>query len=166
MLPAIAACEGCAATPEAAAKAAMGASMVASPSGVGFRVEDIEVDPVLRRAWVRVRRCDAPERPAVLVPIYAPMRNPESTVRAATPGVLKPNVVEARQPLVHAGDRVRAVFVSRTTHMELQVQALQSGSEGQTILLLVKRPAGTVADEPERRIHGKVRADGIVEVVP
>jgi hypothetical protein len=167
MLPAVAACEGCAATPEAAAKAAMGASMVASPSGVGFWVEDIEVDPVLRRAWVRVRRCDAPERPAVLVPMSALVKSSESIIKAPMmPIVLKPQVADVGQPLIHAGDHVRAVFVSATTHMELQTQALQSGSEGQIIALLVKRPAGTVADEPEQRIHGTVRAVGVVEVIP
>lgn len=167
MMPAVADCEGCAATPEAAAKAAMGVSISALPSGIGFRVEDVEVDPVLRRAWVRVRRCDAPEQPAVLVPMYAPVKSPGNTVSVPMmPILLKPNIAEARQPLVHAGDRVHAVFVSATTHMELQAQAMQAGSEGQTISLIVKRPAGTIANEPEQRIHGKVRADGMVEVLP
>ena len=161
VLPAVALCEGCAATPEAAAKAALGVSAEKMPSGVGFRAEDVEVDPVLQRAWVRVRRCDALEVPAVLVPLSAPVR---ITTNSAMPLVQVQNPVKS--PSVHAGDSVRAVFISATTHMELQARAMQSGSEGQTISLLVKRLAGTAADEPEQRIHGRVRADGMVEVVP
>jgi len=75
-------------------------------------------------------------------------------------------MLTTQQPVVHAGDPVRAVFVSTTTHMELQARALQSGREGQVIPLIVKRTVNTGADEPEQRIRGTVRADGMVEVIP
>lgn len=162
-MPAMAASEGCAATPEAAAKAALGTASNVQSSGAGFRAEEVQVDPVLRRAWVRVRRCDAPQLPVVLVPFSAPVKGVGAVVSVPSTPAMH---TEVRQSLIRVGDPVRAVFVSASTHMELQAQAMQQGSEGQVISLRVKRPVGVSADEPEQRIHGMVRADGMVEVIP
>lgn len=159
----------CAATPEMAAKAVFGERASSSEGNTGYRLEDVEVDPVLRRAWVRVRRCDMPNAPAVLVLISAPLRMAASVTGMAT----STNVANERpmpaisQPiLVQAGQSVHAFFVSPVMHMEVEAQAMQSGSAGQTIALLLKRNPAAPADEPEHRIRGMVRADGSVEVTP
>lgn len=157
----------CAATPEMAAKTAFSAH-ASGEGNTGYRLEDVEVDPVLRRAWVRVRRCDMPNAPTVLVPISAPLRI-ATTVTAAAPkdvaiGRYAPEV--SHPIVVQAGQPVHAFFISPVMHMEVEAQAMQSGSAGQTISLLLKRSPGVPADEPEHRIRGTVRADGSVEVTP
>ncbi|MEZ2345964.1 hypothetical protein [Terriglobus sp. RCC_193] len=159
----------CAATPEMAAKAALGGHASGSEGNAGYRLEEVEVDPVLRRAWMRVRRCDMPNAPAVLVPISAPVRMAASITPDAQPKDvaierLAPEV--SHQILVQAGQSVHAFFTSPVMHMEVAAQALQPGSAGQTISLLLKRRPGAPADEPEHRIRGMVRADGSVEVTP
>lgn len=167
MMSVVAAGEGCAATPEAAARAVLGTFALASSSQAGFRAEEVEIDPVLQRAWVRVRRCGAPDAPAVLVPFSIPVKPAATTMTSvAVPAVHEQRVAVLQPLLVHTGDRVRAVFTSQAMHMEVEAQAMQSGGEGQTIALMLNRPADATADEPEHRIHGIVRATGMVEVIP
>jgi len=159
----------CAPTPELAARAALGESTNSSAGNAGYRLEDLEVDLVLRRAWVRVRRCDMPNAPAVLVPISVPLRMTNSVVsNSETKSVATDSrMVEAPHPiLIQPGQSVHAVFISSVMHMEVEARAMEAGSAGKTISLVLKRNPGTSADEPEHRIRGTVRADGSVEVTP
>ncbi len=151
--------ERCAATPEAAAKSAIGTRTEESPAGGGYRVDEVQVDTVLHRAWVRVVRCGDSSVPAVLVPISAPMHR-VGLASAAGPALLPPPVV------IHFGDVVRAIYNSASVRMEMDAVAMQQGSVGETIALTLKRRDDKSADEPEQRIHGIVRADKIVEVTP
>lgn len=159
----------CAATPVMAAKTAFGELVSGGSGSTGYRLEDVEVDPVLQRAWVRVRRCEMPNAPAVLVPISAPLRIATSigAISSSKDAAIERRVSEFSRPIViQAGQFVHAFFISPVMHMEVEAQAMQSGSVGQTISLLVKRSPGAPADEPEHRIRGMVRADGFVEVTP
>lgn len=159
----------CAATPVMAAKAAFGEPVSGGEGNTGYRLENVEVDLVLQRVWVRVRRCDMPKAPAVLVPISAPLRIAASVADSASSrdGVSERRVTEVSHPiLIQAGQSVHAFFISSVMHMEVEAQAMQAGSVGQTISLLLERSPGAPADEPEHRIRGMVRADGSVEVTP
>jgi hypothetical protein len=152
-----------------AAKAAFGENANGKAGSEGYRLEDVEVDTVLHRAWIRVRRCDMPNAPTVLVPLFAPLRMAASVATSAPPKDISP---ERRMPevappiLIQAGQAVHAFFASSVMRMEVEAQAMQPGSAGQTISLLLKRRPGAPADEPEHRIRGMVRADGTVEVTP
>ncbi len=169
--------ETCAATPEAAARAALGGSSLAAVSAVGYRVEDVQVDSVLRRVWVRVVHCDDALAPAILIPFVVPLHMvanttdsvvPATTVRLASSSSVMhaaANVIPAAPIVIHFGDAVRAVFASTAVHMELDAVADQQGRVGETIALTVKRSDRSL-DEPEHRIHGIVRADKTVEVTP
>jgi hypothetical protein len=159
----------CVPTPEMAVRIALGEKAISGAGDTGYRAEDVEVDPVLRRAWVRVRRCDMPDAPAVLVPISVPLRMANAVASGSQSAnvAADPRMVEVPQPiLIQPGHSVRAVFISSVMHMEVEARAMQAGSAGQTISLLLKRNPGTSADEPEHRIRGTVRADGSVEVTP
>jgi len=159
----------CAPTPELAARAALGESTNNGVGNAGYRLEDVEVDLVLRRAWVRVRRCGMPNAPAVLVPISVPLRMNSSVVsNSETKSVATDSrMVEAPHAiLIQPGQSVHAVFISSVMRMEVEARAMEAGSAGKTISLLLKRNPGTSADEPEHRIRGTVRADGSVEVTP
>jgi hypothetical protein len=187
--------QGCAATPEAAAQSALGAVRVSSGAGAGFRVQDVQIDPVLHRIWVRVRRCDNASAPAVLVPLQAPVNNPVAapqlvaqqvspvlvaglqtlssapTTLSAMPAVsLTPTatLAPAAPPVmvVHPGDSVHLVFASSAIHMELEATANQQGAVGDTIQVTLKRRPSQAPDEPEHRMRGTVRADHSIEVQP
>lgn len=159
----------CAPTPEMAARAALGENTNSSAGNSGYRLENVEVDTVLRRAWVRVRRCDMPDAPAVLVPISAPLRmaNSVASNSEAKNVATDRRMVDAPHPiLIQPGQSVHAVFISSVMHMEVEAWAMEAGSAGKTISLVLKRNPGTPGDEPEHRIRGTVRADGSVEVTP
>ena len=179
--------QGCAATPEAAAQAALGGVVirVSSSAGAGFHVQDVQVDPVLRRVWVRVRRCDNASAPAVLVPLLAPVNSPMQTValqvaeqvnaagwQALSSAATKSSadtVVPLAAPrimLVHPGDTVRVVLASSAVHMELEATANQQGAIGDTVQVTLKRRTNQPPDEPEHRMLGTVRADKSIEVQP
>ena len=173
--------QACSATPEAAAKSALGGSVAYVAGGAGFRLQDLQLDPVLRRAWARVRRCDDAAAPALLVPVPAPSQQTASmsvaglhlattttlTVVASPPIAL--NTSPPKTPpvmLLHSGDTVRVVFDSSAVHMALEATANQQGGVGDTIQLTLKHRTAQAVDEPEHRIHGIVRADKTVEVQP
>jgi hypothetical protein len=188
--------QGCAATPEAAAQSALGVVRVSSSAGAGFRVQDVQVDPVLHRVWVRVRRCDNASAPAVLVPLQAPVNSPVAAPQLGNAPQASPTLVAGLQTLssapttssaasaissapaatflaaaapvmiVHAGDPVHVVFASSEIHMELEATANQQGAIGDTIQVTLKRRPTQAADEPEHRMRGTVRADHSIEVQP
>lgn len=152
--------QGCAATPEDAARAAIGAA--ASGPASGYRVADVQVDPVMKRVWMRVVRCEDASAPAVLVPVSAPLHGSASPV---LPVVLSAPVA-APPTVIRAGDAVQAILATSALHMTLNATANQAGGVGDVISLTLKRRPGQPADEPDHRIRGTVRADKTVEVQP
>lgn len=178
--------QGCAATPEVAAQSAFREAVpgVSSNTGAGYRVQDVQVDSVLRRAWVRVRRCDDAAAPAILVPLLAPVDGPllmgsslpsapQHLVASLQMSTSAPAVLSARTSavlptvvMVRAGEAVRAVFNSHAIHMDLEATANQAGAEGDTIQLTLKRRTNQTPDGPEQKMRGIVRADKSVEVQP
>ena len=148
----------CAATPEAAARATIGTPAAASTGP--YRVADLQVDPVLKRAWLRIVRCDDATAPAVLVPIAALLHG--NADAPASPA----HIASSTPRIIHAGDAVHAVLVTASLNMTLDATADQPGAVGDVISLTLRRRAGQPADEPEHRIRGTVRADKTVEVQP
>ena len=164
--------QGCAATPEAAAIAIIGAAVAApAAAGSGYRVQDVQTDPTMHRAWVRVSRCGDASAPLILVPLRTNLaggaQSPQLallTVSAASQdiAVSHPATVVASPVAVHAGDAVTAVFVSSNVHMELDATADgQAPIGGPVEITLMRR-----GDEPAHRMHGVLRAPGRVEVQP
>ncbi len=165
--------EGCAPTPEAAARGALGAVYAGGPGEgdrvPGYRVQDVQVDVVMRRVWVRVRRCGRADSPLVMVPLQAPLQT------AALPGTeplsaLAPSAhaiaaaASVRVAAVHAGDTVRVVSVSPAVRMEMEGTVRQQAAIGDTVEVTLKRRSNAALDEPEYRMRGVLRADDTVEV--
>ena len=157
---------GCAATPEAAVHNAVGTGQQAGANtGTGgYRVQDVHVDAVMRRVWVRVARCDDPSQPPVLVPLNiaraqnapVPSLAPQQQATATSTAAPAPMQTVA----IHAGDAVKVVFASATVQMELEGTADTQAALGDMMNVTLKRRG----DEPPHRIHGVLRADHRVEV--
>jgi len=179
----------CAPTPKGAALASLGDSQAASNaqaverSSGGYRALDLYVDPVLRRAWIRVVHCADVAISPILVPIAVPLRsasgavqprgqNAVSSISSTDLSTKPPQDVSLNTPrplsptLVHVGDAVRVVYISALVRMELEAVARQPGRAGDVIDLTLKRKPGEALNEPEHRIHGMVHADGTIEVTP
>jgi hypothetical protein len=148
----------CAPTPEDAALSAL-RSLDASPSvGEGYRMQDIQVDVLTHRLWVRVRRCGNASAPAVLVPMNANL-----DVRWPEP-LPKTDVLNAGQHALslRVGDAVRVILRTDSVRMEMEGKALQGAAIGDRVEVVLRHSS----DEPEHRIFGTLRASGIVEVQP
>ena len=164
--------QGCSATPEAAAVAAIGsAPPLPSLAGTtGYRVQDVQADPVMHRMWLRVGRCDAPSAPLILVPVRAGLAGDvQSPQPSPGPSAVSERVSIAPGPgmvtapvAVHAGDAVKAVFMSSNVHMELDATANGQAAVGGVVEITLARRG----DEPPHRMHGVLRAQSRVEVQP
>ena len=152
--------QGCAASPEAAARAAIGSAGTSSTTG--YRVDEVQVDTVLKRVWMRVIRCDDASAPAVLVPVAAPL----GSSAAQLPQVASLQAVKASPMVIRGGDPVQAILTTSAVHMTLDATSDQAGAVGDVILLTLKPRTGQPVDEPAHRIRGIVRADKTVEVQP
>ena len=150
----------CAPTPEAAASAAVGAPRDSYSSSQGFRVQNVEVDVITRRVWVRVRRCDDEAAPTVLVPMNAGFVAAEPFPVLNRSGV-SINATQ-RDIVVKPGDTVRVFFASDRVRMDLEGRAVKSAAIGDRVEVILQHNA----DESEHRIHGTLRAQGMVEVQP
>ena len=162
--------QGCAATPEQAASSIIGSPFVQTADAHGYRVQDVQADPVLHRIWVRVSRCGDASAPLILVPVRANLAGgaqPQqpapltSSAVSADPSPALPVHVVAPMA-VHAGDAVKAVFASSSVHMELDATSGGSAAIGSTVEILLARRG----DEPPHRMRGVLRAPGRVEVQP
>ena len=163
--------QGCLPTPEAAAQSVIGSMASATAtSPVGFRVRDVQTDPLMHRVWVRVSRCDAPGMPLILVPMHAPWLGvlplmSETTASGALDGPVPVRASTApasgpRTIAIHAGDPVLVTFASSAVHMELEGTAEQAAALGETVGIALRRRG----DEPLHRMRGILRADHHVEV--
>ena len=148
---------GCAATPEAAAREAIGSAGTSTLIANGYRVKDAELDSVMNTVWLRVLRCDAPEAPPVLVPLHVKLAgSTPDTNRNAAPHATR-KLIEA-QP----GEAVKVFFVSSAIQVELAALADTQAAVNDPIDVTLKRRS----DEPPHRMHGILRADHRVEVQP
>lgn len=164
----------CLPTPEEAAQSALASAAPAGGRATGFRVQDLQLDPVMRQVWVRVVRCESPGAPLILVPFHASLASVPVTNRgksdALLPAVTGIIVVGNASPLVplvpprtlavHAGDPVLVTFASAVVNMELQGTADQAAALGDTVAVSLRRRG----DEPLHRMRGILRADHRVEV--
>ncbi len=160
----------CSATPQAAVMA-MVAGGRDGDGASGYRVQDLHVDMVSRRVWVRVQRCGDASAPAVMLPLMASVDG-----ELVAPAVAKAAVVPvaasvaapaaAKEMLIRMGQTVTVLYASGAVHMELEGTAEQAGGAGDAVTVLLKRREGQAADEASHRIRGTVRAQGLVEVLP
>ncbi len=163
--------QGCAPTPEAAVQGAIGsvAQLAGSTSGTGYRVQDVQVDTVLHRVWVRVSHCGDTGQPLVMVPLRAALAwGPQpggQAPYASAPGLpaeqhFSPAPVQ--MAAVHPGDAVKVFFASESVRMEIEGTADTQAALGEGMSVTLKRRG----DEPPHRIRGVLRADHRVEVEP
>ena len=160
--------QGCAATPEAAATAIIGSTGAAPVLNAsnGYRVQDVRIDPLMQRVWVRVSHCGDASAPLILVPVRAMLTGAPLPLQAL-PVIPLTVLQDVRTSLgapisVHPGDAVKAVFTSTNVQMELDATANGQGRIGDLVEITLARRG----DEPAHRMHGVLRAPGRVEVQP
>jgi hypothetical protein len=149
----------CAATPRDAAAATISPQPSAQRIGTGYRVQDVQVDPVTRHVWIRVRPCGNDAAPAVLVPMQATAVQVLSEPIAVSAWVRAPS-----QPVIalRAGDSVRVVWMTSSVRFNVEGKALQQAAEGDTIGVALRGNG----NEPGQRVFGTLRANHIVEMQP
>ena len=81
---------------EEAARGIVGGT--AGSADAGYRVQDLLVDPVLRKAWVRVADCHDARKPLTLVPLAASLAGGAETHTTTA----EPIRVSSTMPLVPA----------------------------------------------------------------
>ncbi len=155
---------GCAVTPEAAVHSAIGQSSpaVLQVADTGYRVQDVQVDAITHRVWIRVSHCGDTSSPLVLVPLQAALvtGGPLPTVHEAEQTALANAPVQVAA--VHAGDAVKVFFASQSVQMEMEGRADSQAAVGGMMDVTLKQRG----DEPPHRIRGVLRADHRVEVQP
>jgi hypothetical protein len=139
--------QACSATPEAATQLAIGtdAADAVPGAGIGFRAQGVQVDPVLHRVWMLVRRCEDAAAPALLVPVQQSKQILVAGLRlhTALSSTSSSSLLSEARPVtgavVHPGDTVHVVFDSSNVHLTLEATADQQGSAGDTIQFTLKR---------------------------
>ncbi len=166
----------CASTAEAAARGIVGnigGSAVGTDAAGGFRVQDLVLDPVLRKAYVRVADCRDPRKPLTLVALDASLAaastavapSPKITSPAADSesGSVHPAAARASAPtLIARGDAVEIVVHSSNVQMTLHGRASDAASAGAALDVTLDAEPG--ATDPPRHLHGIAAAAHRVEV--
>jgi hypothetical protein len=169
----------CAATAEAAARGIVGETG-GNDTSAGFRVQDLVVDPVLRKAYVRVADCQDARKPLTLVALQASLALAPSVAtppgspmtaslqsQAVTPGhdALSARTLSAppaAATLIARGEAVEVVVTSSNVHMTLHGHATEPASAGAPLDVVLDAEPGT--SEPPRHLHGIAAAAHRVEV--
>lgn len=132
---------GCSSSPAQAAQS-MFLTKAAPTVRNGYRVQDMIVDPVLHKAWIRVANCEDPRRPLTLVPIEAKIagsgdgaitQSPEIEQNATTLQTVRkkpPVLVERNAP-------VEVLVLSSWAHMTMQGRAVNSAAAGEPVDVLL-----------------------------
>lgn len=141
----------------------------ADGSYVGFRVIDVQADPVMHRVWFRVARCDRPDDPPRFVPLRAILAGdqlPQRTLvalSATAPESLRTSQGAVPRTIdIRAGEPVSVILQTDAMHMELSGSADSPASIGDTLSVTLPQRA----NEPPHRIRGILRAEHRVEVQP
>ncbi len=172
----LAAAPRCAATAEAAARGIVG-DLGGADTSAGFRVQDLVVDPVLHKAYVRVADCQDARKPLTLVALQASIAlAPRAAVPAAAPplqsqhdasrgdGVATPPAIpqQVAPILIARGDAVEIVVASSNVHMTLHGHATEPASAGASLDVVLEAAPGS--SEPAPHLHGIAAAAHRVEV--
>ena len=169
----------CAATAEAAARGIVGSaggSAATADAAVGYRVQDLVLDPVLRRAYVRVADCQDSRKPLTLVALDASLavapaavtHSVESsgpTSAASGPdgtGILPAASHAAAPTLIARGDAVEIDVRASNVRMTLHGRASEPASSGAALDVILDAEPGTT--DPPRHMHGIAIAAHRVEV--
>ena len=146
----------CAASVDAAAHAVFGNAEVPL-TGKGYRAQDVLIDPVLRKAFVRVADCSDSRRPLTLVAIAAPLASAFVSAPVAAAPAHEPAAVAVRR-----GDAVDVLVQSASMHMTLHGKAAAEAALNGDVEVLLD--GEVTADKPQRRIHGIATGAHLVEV--
>lgn len=169
----------CLASPAEAARSVVANESI-RPSRTGYRVQDLLVDPVLRRAWVRVASCEDARRPLTLLPLAANLANTGFPSAAPTDGAVPfattsfvaptsstaPAAKSKAQPnfLIVRDAPVEVVVQSASVRMVLQGRAAAGAAAGEPVDVLLDGPVE--AGQQRRRMHGVAVSEHRVEVLP
>ncbi len=148
----------CSASIEAAAQAAVGMQGAASTQS-GYRAQDVVIDPVLRKIWVRVADCNDSRRPLTLVPIAAPLATGSG---APSQSVAPTAIVAPVKPVIRRGDAVDVIVQSASMHMALHGKAVGEAAANAEVEVLLD--GDTRSDDKPKHIRGIATAEHRVEV--
>lgn len=163
----------CAASVEEAARGILGSTGMQASEG--YRVQDLVVDPVLRRAWVRVADCHDSRKPLTLVPLTASLASgvasatiPQTSSSGAvdaSPAATSFHVPPAAPMLIARGDAVEVLVQSSNVHMTLEGHAFTAAPAGGEVdVVLDDSPTPGEPYAPPRHMHGIAAGAHRVEV--
>ncbi len=177
----LAAAPRCAASVEAAARGILGGTgSTASSADVptGFRVQDITIDPILRKAYVRVADCHDARKPLTMVPLEASLAGAQSAptpaaftsadvpAAAGTSSARSGNEGAPSAPpgpaLIARGDAVDIFVSSSSMRMTLHGRAAESAAAGAALDVALDAEPGSTA--PAHHLRGIATAAHRVEV--
>ena len=148
----------CASTPAAALLAARSGAEPAAAT-IGYRVDLVRWDPLLRQSWAVIASCDHPERSPIT--LLTGMLAPHLSARVA----LTATPLYVVLPIVRAGDVVRLWRLDRFVHIEMIGTAEQNAAVGSRVR--IRLPASLDRDgqvEPPQYLAGVVRGPADVEM--
>jgi hypothetical protein len=150
----------CYSTPSAAIESVrQGFSPSPASQRGGYRVTEIQSDPVLGRRWAIVANCDHAEWPVLAVQAFgSDLSTPSraSQMRVASP----PSI-----PVVHAGDIVRLWRQEDLLRIEVVGVSQENGSVGKAIRVRLLRK-NTDNQAIQEQLSGIVRGPSDVEMQP
>ncbi len=177
----------CAASAEQAARGILGDTGTATNEG--YRVQDLVVDPILRKAWVRVADCHDARKPLTLVPLAASLASiaanlpagtattaatsmPSTSIPAAgtpsRPAALAPVPPAPTAPvLIARGDAVEILVQSSNVHMTLEGHASAPAAAGESVDVVLDATTSPTIGEapaPPRHLRGIAAGAHRVEV--
>jgi hypothetical protein len=148
----------CYRTPLMAIAAASATSYSSISEKLGYRVERIQSDPVLRQTWAMVIRCDHPEWPAVAIPLrdsILPLRLREQERAKDIPGSV----------VIRAGEIVR--LWRQETSLRIEVAGISEGNGGLGDQIKVRLLRRNTDDQSiGEQFSGIVRGPSDVEMKP
>ncbi len=139
----------------------------------GYRVHDLVIDPVLRKAWVRVADCHDSRKPLTMVPLEASLALSATPLQAVPQPVIASSASSATvlseaafsppaPVLIARGDAVEISIESSSVRMILRGHSAQSAASGAPIDVVVDAAPGSI--EPAHHLLGTAVAPHRVQV--
>jgi hypothetical protein len=150
----------CYSTPRIAVDAVVTSSLFPSAlKNGGYRITNIQSDPVLGQTWAMIASCGHPEWPAFALPANrSVLKAHQETKRSLTEGV-------RTGPVVRAGEIVRLWRQESLLRIEVTGVSEESGGLGKTIRVRLLR-RNTDDRSIEQQFSGVVRGPSSVEIQP
>jgi hypothetical protein len=153
--------QACYSTPDAAINAIRPDSSLSPTSdGRGYRVTNLQSDPVLGHRWATIISCDHPDWPVHSLQIHWPERLLVSSGKEKTYAD-SPRAV----PVVHVGDIVRLWKQENLLRIDAAGISEENGSPGKTIRIrLLDRDIDSQSSQ--KQLFGIIRGPSDVEMQP